>query len=468
MSQTTGAILNETGEPLNAKAREQFPPDPPAVLNQSFSHPIFLLIERFTQWQILLKLLHYYFESKKDTANALCNTYHDAAKSLEETRIKFSIINAMDSASSQQDSIFIRTMMKFRSFIESFMPLGKKFNHDYPREGGVLKNIEKMKGNVEQFALLEEKQRQRILDVTLASIKELQGSLSEGIERALSEWRTGHVEAENLANEAMSNYLGLVIASHSMDSESKTSPPLARDPLFCWLRYRSARDAYLSKVNNLQMAAILHQENAKKTEYELVDKLQNIINEYLTYTIEHNQKMKANFSQHIIPFDSDAEWKYFTNNNVTIPKEPTEPRQLLFLNHDHKRTKPIGEAELFLIPTFPWSIRSKRSMRRYVVTDGGYFMKALDVDKKEPKPTRAFFLKNCYVLEGPPKDELLSFTIRGTNIARTVTSMVMDRRLVWEFTGKEVEVRKLLKAIATIIPIIPYPIQRDFAIHGYS
>src|SRR5437762_4495829 len=119
--------------------------DPP-VLFESFKHAIHLLIERFQQWDTLLTALHNYFDTQKNTANTLCNTYQDAVKSLNETFVKPSVINSMNVPQEKQEGSSIkRTKAKLDTITEKFIPFGHKFKFDYAEHGGVLKNINRLK-----------------------------------------------------------------------------------------------------------------------------------------------------------------------------------------------------------------------------------------------------------------------------------------------------------------------------------
>jgi len=442
------------------KEYDYVPQDPPSILYETFPHPIDLLIKRFTQWQLILQMIEECFQDKKNEASYLCNRYHDAAKSLQETCIPSPIIDAMD-IPKPRHSIYKSVKSKIDRLVEKLLPLGRKFNFNFVKDGGVMQNLERMTDHVQQLALLEENRREYLLNTTLSELKALQDSLSNGIQKALSEWQKGKIKAEDISKDAVDAYRTLVASHHD------TLRQPGRDIIIRWLRYRSLRDAYIAKMNNLQISALLHQEEAMKTENTLVNKLQDIIHQYLTFSISNNTMAKDLFSKLAIPVNAEQEWSHYMDNNVSVTKAPEKPRSLLFINHDHERTKPLAQAELFLTPAFPWSLRSTKTLRRYVVTPNGYFMKAID-DGKESVLARAFLLSNCYVLEGLTKDGMSSFTIRGVNCCRGMGSVVTDRRNVWEFAGKEDEVRTLLKAIGTKVPVITLPIQRDFALYGRS
>lgn len=152
--------------------------------------------------------------------------------------------------------------------------------------------------------------------------------------------------------------------------------------------------------------------------------------------------------------------------NKAVPRPPianSELRQLRFQHDQHHRTRPLAEAMLFLNPVFPWSFRSQQSLRKYVVTEGGYLIK-VQTDGF-PIPTRAFRLRDCLLLEGLPRDGQVSFAIKGANCCRDYISIVTDRRTEWWFRGTERQVTLLLAAIRMQVPWNSYrPVNRPRSI----
>ena len=434
----------------------------PPVLCESFKHAIYLLIERFQQWDTLLTTLYHYFETQKNTANTLCNTYQDAAKSLNERLVKPSVINAMSVPQEpRQKSSMKRAKAKMDAFTENLVLMGHKFKFDYAEHGGVLKNMNRLRDHAEQMALLEEKRREYLLNNTITNLTILKDTTIKDRRQCLQDWSDRLNETMDIQQKAVTAYQHLVVATEKFKINRENTPLPEHDPLLRWQHYRSLRDTFINKMNILQVSAVIHQEECKKKENEIVHTLQNIIFEYTTTTTSHNLKIKALFSKHAIPFDADGEWQHFLSNNMSVvantPLELIRPRNLRFLNDDHKRTKPLAEAMLFLEPVFPWSFRSKRTLRQYVVTHGGYLIKVPTDEAKLPIPIRAFRLLDCVVLEDLPRlNERLSFTVSGINCCRDYKSNLMDRRTFWRFTGANKEVENLLKAIRLNMPTFGY------------
>ena len=450
-----------TGNQVDTAPNEEQknPGDIPPVFSESFKHAIHLLIIRFNQWETLLMFLQNYFETQKNTSNSLCNKYHDAVKALEQTCVKPSIINGMKSPTEESvDSTMKRTKAKVDKFADKFVILGNKFNFQFAKEGGVSENIARLKDHAEQIALLEEKQQVFLLNNTITKLLKLKDSIKDK-QRLLKEWSDRLQDTEKLRERAITAYTDLVGATEKFKVDRDMTPLPENDPLLRWQHYRSLRASWINKMNNLQFSAIVHREECKKTENNLVDTLQTIIHDYITTTKSHNLKIKGLFSKHLIPFDIDKEWQYFESNNMHIPTPPLEipqARKLQFQNNDHPKTRPLAEAKLFLQPVFPWSLRSRQQLRKYVVTHGGYLIKVSEDETKFPMPKRAFRLRDCVILECPPEDGTLSFVVKGINCCRDLTTNILDRRTDWKFTGAPMQVKELLDAMRKMMPVFGY------------
>src|SRR5947207_15917817 len=185
--------------------------DPP-VLFESFKHAIHLLIERFQQWDTLLTALHNYFETQKNTINTLCNTYQDAIKSLNEAFVKPSVINSMNIHEETQEVLSIkRAKVKLDAVTQKFIPFGHKFNFDYSKHGGVLKNINRLKEHAEQMALLAEKRREFLLNNTLTNITNLKTETVGERQKQLKDWSDHLNETMNIQQKAIAAYRQMVI-----------------------------------------------------------------------------------------------------------------------------------------------------------------------------------------------------------------------------------------------------------------
>jgi hypothetical protein len=440
-----------------------YPIDIPPVFSEPFNHGIHLLIERLQQWQELLTSLRTYFENKKNTSIILCNTYMDATKSLTEMCLRSSTISDMNSASDKAETSFVKVKVKMNKFTERFIRLGAKFNLDYSKDGGVVQNLEALQHRGEQLALLEEKRRVYLIDFPITHILQLQELLKEK-QGKLNQWINGLAEADILRDKAVLTYHNLVRTTEQFKLNRDMTPLPQEDPLLQWLDYRSLRDSYIAAINNLRFVDILHQEECRVAENSVVHTLQTIIQEYITTSISHNSDIKALFSKHMIIFNHEQEWEYFTSKKDTVVLLPQMalPRRLRFLNDDNPRTLPLAQARLVLHATFPWSLRSKRTTRTYAVTACGYLVKypknKIDSESatvlQDPTVKRAFRIRECLIQEGFARSGELTFMIRGMNCCRDMKSGVTDRRMVWTFTGSEVEVRMLLTAMQFQAPAI--------------
>jgi hypothetical protein len=444
---------------IKTEAYTEYPIEIPLVFTEPFNHGIHLLINRLEQWQELLINLRMYFENKKNSSIVLCNIYIDSAKALSETCLRPSTVDNMDIASEEVQTSLMKAKSKIGRFMEKFHRLGTNFEFDYAKEGGIMANFDSLRDHAEQIALLEEKRREYLIDFPITNILNLQELLREKQTR-LEQWATGLVAAETLKDKAIVAYRDLIIATEQFKMNADSTPLPSDDPLVRWLQYRSLRDSYLSAVNNLKFVAALHQEDCRVTEYTIVDGLQNIIQEYTTTTMNHNTDVKALFSKRPIPFDHELEWEYFATKkeNVVLIPQMEIPRRLRFLNDDNPRTIPLAHARLLLHASFPWSVRSSRKPRTYVVTAGGYLIKYPE-DKSgpdftpillDPMPRTAFRLRECIIQEGFARNGDLSFQIRGLNCCRGIKSGITDRRTIWTFTGAQTEVQALLSAMRRI------------------
>ena len=432
-----------------------YPIDIPLVFSEPFNHGIHLLIERLQQWQELLTSLRTYFESKKNTSITLCNIYMDATKSLTEMCLRHSAISGMNSVSDIAESSLVKIKTKLDRFTERFIRLGAKFDLDYSKEGGVVQNLESLQHRGEQLALLEEKRRVHLIDFPITHILQLQELLKEK-QRKLDQWINGLAEADILRDKAVLAYHNLVRTTEQFKLNRDRIPLPQEDPLLRWLDYRSHRDSYIGAIDNLRFVDVLHKEECRVAENSVVDNLQTIIQEYIATSISHNSDIKALFSKHIITFDHEQEWEYFTSkDNVVLLPQMASPRQLRFFNDDNPRTLPIAQARLVLHASFPWSLRSNRTPRTYVVTACGYLIKypknKIDPESatvlQDPTDKRAFRIRECQIQEGIARNGELTFLIRGMNCYRDMKSGITDRRTVWTFTGSEMEVRLLLTAM---------------------
>src|SRR5436309_6843965 len=123
----------------------------PLVLRESFKNAIFLLMERFENWDTVVHALYKYFETRKNTAISLNNVYQDAVNALDKTIVPPSIINSTSIPPNHVDeeSIIKRAKTKFKlfndAFKETFFHLGRPFNFHYDQAGGVVKNIDRLK-----------------------------------------------------------------------------------------------------------------------------------------------------------------------------------------------------------------------------------------------------------------------------------------------------------------------------------
>lgn len=437
----------------------QDPRGTPPVFSESFEHAIHLLIARLNQWETLLTALQNYFETHKNTSNTLCNKYQDAVKALEQTIIKPSVINAIRSPTDiSEETPMKRAKAKLGKIIDKFVILGTKFNFEYAKNGGVARNLDRLKDHAEQMALLEEKQREFLLNDTITKLLKLKDSL-KAHQKTLNDWTDRSKDTERLREKAIAAYTNLVISSERFRMNRDMTPLPESDPLLRLQHYCSLRSTWIDNMNNLQCTSILHREECKEGENLLVDSLQTIIHDYIATTKSHNLKIKALFGKNAIPIDAHQEWQHFVSNDIHVPTPPLgiyQPRELRFINDEHPRTIPAAEAQLYLQQVFPWSLRSQGKLHRYVVTHGGYFIKVQEDEMKFPLPLRAFRLRDCVVMECPPKLGTLSFVIKGINCCRDYKSNIIDRRTDWKFTGTQTQVVKLLAVMRLKMPVFGY------------
>ena len=432
----------------------------PAIFTETFQHVIPLLITRFEQWDILLSTLIHYFNHKRDTANTLSLTYQSAVTSLSQMTLKPSIVNAMNTAQTKESSL-AKAKVRLDKFADAFNIMGRKWEFDYAPNGGVDKNFARLKNEVEQRALLEIGQRDYIIDNVLIKL-EKQREIIKKRSSELSDWKTEFEEAEELRQQCVSAWNQLIEATTMAKTTRDMTPLPQHDPALKFLQYRSLRETWIDKTNNLQFGALLHQETSKTIENELVESLQSLIKDYLTAAKARNLKLKGIFSEHPTPIDGQEEWTYFTFHHNAVPPPALDralvPRQLRLLNDDHWLTKPVAVAMLVLQPLFPFSFKSSKTARRYVVTHHGFLIKASENEMIDPIPRRGFKLSDTNIWLSVPVGGKQSFVVRGVNCCRygSVLSMATERRTCWKFTGSQADVKAMMAVIQKKMPILKY------------
>lgn len=278
-----------------------------AIALETFKHPIFLLVERYSQWGMFLKALLLYFEAQKQTADALTDNFQDAAKALMETSVLPSIIDQMTRPDDADESVLKRAKAKLDNLKEKLVFLGQAFKFDYAADGGVMRNLERLKYHAERMADLEKQRQESLIGNAIDVIKYLQTSVVEVRQNALNEWVNGFYEARCLHGNTTEAWRRLNVAIQSPQMDRSSTPLPENDPLLCWLHFRSLSDSYVTKVNALQIAAVIHQEECKRCENTLVDSMKNGIHEYIRKARSHNSQVKALFSNDKIPIDGNSE-----------------------------------------------------------------------------------------------------------------------------------------------------------------
>ena len=103
-------------------------------------------------------------------------------------------------------------------------------------------------------------------------------------------------------------------------------------------------------MNNLQVAQSYTKKNAKERNEIVLMLPPNYYPEYTTTTTHTISKSKPYSVKTSNPIDADHEWQHFLSNNISVvtntPLELVQPRNLRFLNDDHKRTKSLAEAHV--------------------------------------------------------------------------------------------------------------------------
>jgi hypothetical protein len=425
----------------------------PSVYDESFEHPVEGLLKRFEKWSALLKSLEEYFNSEKSTQNEVINKCHDAARALKKRVLPSSIINAMGRPEVDDKSFWKKQAAKLTSFKEKCQRVDQDFNFDYVQDGGVHRNIVCLTDRVEQTAGTTER---HLLDINacISATKELRKNLDSRITE-LSDWLSDLMAAVKTKSQAIAAYQKLVTASEKHKVNRDMTPLAEDDPLVCWLRYYALREEYLFNINKLKSKCVELQDGCQQFEGLLLGQIKNILRESLNTSKSHNVEVRALFSLHEIPFDNNQEWQTFEKKPTycaTPPFGVCEPRELHFDGEDHPMTKPLAEANLLLLRSFPWSLRSKKEYKRYVVTQKGYLIKAShNLDDATPK--RAFRLQECAIIRCNVNNGMARFQVQGPNRCRSLA----DRRTVWTFSGSETEVSAMLVAIEAQMPKNPYP-----------
>jgi hypothetical protein len=431
-----------------------YPVDVPSVFDESFEHPIEGLLRRFEKWSALLKSLEEYFNSQKSTQNEVINKCHDAARALKKRVLRPSIINAMGRPEVHDKSFWKKQAAKVTLLKEKLQRLDQDFNFDYVQDGGVHKNIICLTDCVEQRAGTTER---HLLDLnaSISATEELHKDLDSRV-KELSDWLSDLAAVAKTKIQAIAAYQKLVTAAEKHKVNRDMTPLAEDDPLVCWLRYYAVREEYLFKINKLKSKCVELQDSCKQYEGSLLGQIKNILREYLDTRKSHNIDVRALFSLHKIPFDDNQEWQTFQNKPTHIATPPfgvCEPREVHFAGEDHEKAKPLAQANLLLLRSFPWSLRSKKEYKRYVVTQKGYLIKASNqLDDTNPK--RAFRLQECAIIRCDTKNGLAQFRIQGPNCCRSLA----DRRSIWTFCGSEQEVSAMLTAIQAQMPKNPYPL----------
>jgi len=429
----------------------------PPLFNEAFKHVMFPLIDRFNDWLALITNLKAFFHTKQDASNTLCNAYSDAAKCLREGQSKNPVIKLLTPLSSPVSTLHPNSKKYAGWWKDRLAGLFKqKYCFEYLKEGGVMMNLARINDEAEQMALLEEKHRKFILTEILAKLNALkEGPVDERLTK-INDWKVKYEELQQLKIRVISAYENLVTTSekYKVNRDSFT-PGLQDDPNFCRMEYQSLRDRYVHNSNTLQFAAQVHLAECKTCESTIIQTIQSVILEYTTTTEAHNDAINAVLSTDKSPFDEDEEWKYFLSQYLCVPPLPVESlesRNLRFANDDHPKTKPMAEARLFLDPVFPWSFKSKRAYRQYIVTHGGYLIK---VGRNNMLPARAFRLLDCYVMPNPAVCGRQSFLVTGIDCINTsFWSHFFSGRKHWRFWGSEKEVSALLNAAKSKMPVV--------------
>ena len=435
--------------------------EPPEVFSHTFRHVIPSLINRFATWDLWIASLIKCFEDERDAANSLCDIYEEASKSLSQTTVKRHIIDAMG-VSKVGLSICQKAKRKLDKFTDSFTILGEKFNLDYASQGGVLKNLARMKDTSDQLCLFEIERRDFLLNEVLPKLERIRESVKKR-HKELQEWKGEFDEARDMRESCVKEWSQLMEAVAWAKINRDITPLPQHDPWWRWKgHYVPLRDKWIDKMNNLQMAAVIHQQESKTVEQNLVESVRTILKDYVTTMKTRNLKIKTIFAQQVTPFDGQEEWTYFESHNNVIPTPPLGrallPRQLTVQNQDHPMTKPMAVAMLSIESKFPYSFKSSKTPRRYVVTHGGFLLKASEDEMNDPIPQRGFRLADCNIFVGLPKNGKQSFAVRGVNCCKYSSALkrMTDRRTLWKFTGSEADVKAMLAVIQTRIPIVKY------------
>ena len=434
--------------------------EPSRYLSQTFRHVIPLLITRFEQWDILLVNHIAYFQHERDIADTLAKIYQEASKSLSQTTVKPSIINAMDTHETKGSSL-TKAKVKLDKFTDTFNIMGRKWEFDYAPHGGVQKNLARMKDEADQCALLQIAWRDFILNDILLKLEKQREHVQKRA-KELSEWQKEFEEAGDLRERCGNAWTQLMEATTMAKTTRDMTPLPQHDPALKFLQYHSLRESWIEKMNTLQMAAVIHQQTSKTVENTLIESLQSLFKTYLATKRTQIVKIKGLFSPHPTPFDAQEEWTHFSSRHNVIPTpaldRPLLPRQLRVLNDDHFLTKPAAVAMLVLEPLFPYSLKSSKTPRRYVVTHAGFLIKASENEMTDPIPRRGFKLSDSNIWVNHACGGKLSFVIKGTNCCRygSVLSMASERRTSWKFTGRQAEVTAMIAVIAKKMPVLQY------------
>ena len=425
----------------------------PLIFLETFTHPIYELVERFGQWHTFLNALQKYFECKKATAESLCDYYGSAGKSFEQRLVSDTVLQALEPPKSKLQ----RLKYSFNKMKDRFFPLltTKNFEFDFVKDGGVISNVKSLETRADSIAILEDKHRVYLVNVTLSALFKVKEMVEEQ-RKSLDEWCKGMVKAVELQKKAITAYHQLLEAKETYVKGGGVPTAPQHDPHFRWQEYQSLRHAYIASMNSLQQLGLVRTDECKKAESEIVASIENIVRGYLEETREHNRRIRSHFSSKTIPFDAKEEWEHFTSNNIHVsalpPGGPPRYRNFRFANDQHPLTCPLAEASLLLHRRFPWSLRSQYQLRKYVVTSGGFLIKLARDGKQPPLPRRAFRLADCNIVV----HETNRFVIYGMNCCRTFTSQWTDLRSEWMFTGQESQVVPLLKAIKRFVPAFRY------------
>jgi hypothetical protein len=445
-------------EPKDEAGHYAYPP----VFDEAFPHPVESLIERFDHWNTVLGSLVKYLESQKETENNVINSCLDASKALKQTILRPSVVNSIDTVAAPEDEFLKRVSAKFDLAVERFEKLDHEFMFDYFQQGGVSKNLDCLADQAEQMARTWERHLPSV-NVAIADAENVLKNL-ELHRHALRGWVTDFAGAEMAKRLAIEEYGKLVDATEKFKLNRDMTPLPENDPVVRWITYRSIRDSYVSKVNDLKLRCVVLQDECRQCESGLQAMVQHMVQGYMDSNKAYNAQVKAVFSKHKLPIDANEEWKTFEANGTAVETPPFQqclPREIQFANQDHPRTKPLAELNLLLHARFPWSLKSKRLPKRYVLTDAGYLIKASNAGTN-PIPKRAFRLKDCAVVESLPRNGWLTFHIKGSNSCRDNWTSLFDKRDLWKFSGEEKEVGEMLREFRLRMPIIPYPMEQMY------